>query len=77
MKRNSVPVASLPGADAPSRTKDNKEFMARWIPFGMALKAKADGYGVEWRGKALEKWMAEINFAEVFAESKEDECARM
>lgn len=76
MRKNSVPVASLPGADAPSRTRDNKDFMARWIPYGMALKAKADGYGIEWRNKSFEQLMSEIVFAETWHES-EDQCARM
>lgn len=63
--RNTVPPSA--GADAPSRTQDNKDFMARWIAYGMSLKGKADGFGIEWRGKNFETWMHEVNDAEQWA----------
>lgn len=59
-----------------TKQEDDNEFKRRWIAFGMSLKAKADGYGVEWRGKSLEVWMNEITFAEVFAAGKEEKCAK-
>jgi len=58
-----------------TKREDDKEFLARWIAFGMALKNKADGYGVEWRGKPLETWMHEITDAEVWHQT-EEQCTR-
>jgi len=61
-----------PPADAPRlKREDDAEFKRRWIAFGMALKAQADGYNIDWRGKSFEKWMSEITFAQVWAESQE------
>lgn len=67
MKRESVPVASLPGA---LRTKadSDREFKARLIRFGMAMKAKADGYDIEWKlGERFETWLHRIDLAESWA----------
>lgn len=60
-----------------NKREDDAEFKHRWIAFGMALKNKADGYGVEWRGKSLEVWMNEITFAEVWAKGQEEQCETM
>lgn len=60
------------GRCAPGTRQDpGQDFKARWIAFGMMIKNRADGYGVDWRGKTFEKWLSEITFAEVFAEHKE------
>lgn len=78
MKGKTMP-ASRGSADggAPSKTQDDKDFLARWIAFGMSLKGRADGYGIEWRGTSFEKYMAEVSFTETWHETKEKECARM
>lgn len=58
-----------------TKQEDDKAFKAQWIPFGMWLKAKADSYGIDWRGKNLQTWMHEITDAETWHQT-EDQCVR-
>lgn len=44
-----------------------KAFLARWIPMGMKLLARAEAYGVDWENQPLEKLEAAVIFAEEFA----------
>lgn len=55
--------------DASRLKKDsNAEFKHRLISFGMAMKSKGDGYGIEWeQGERFETWLHRITDAEVFA----------
>lgn len=74
MKKNTVPVASLPGAPR-LKADDDREFKRRWFRFGMALKAKADGYDLDWRKMSMEAWFKAITGAEKWHQS-EEECER-
>lgn len=44
-----------------------KAFLARWIPYGMNLLARAEGLGVDWQNTSLEKLETAVVFAEAFA----------
>lgn len=67
MKKNySASADALAGAPR-HKKEDDAAFKARWIPYGMALKARGDALGVEWRGKSMEKYEAEICFYETLA----------
>lgn len=74
--RKAIPALRAEG-EAPTKAEDDADFKRRWIAFGMSLKAKADGYGIDWRGRSFEKYIAEVSFAETWHETKEEECARM
>lgn len=65
MKTNTVPPAA--GATR-LKSEDDREFKARWIPFGMRLKARADAFGIDWRELDLENYIAAIQAAEKWAQ---------
>lgn len=44
-----------------------KQFLKRWIPYGMDLLIRAEAYGIDWEHISLEKLEAAILFAEEFA----------
>jgi len=46
---------------AVTKAEDDRDFKARWIPFGMRLKARADALGIDWRGLDLENYIAVIS----------------
>lgn len=50
-----------------TKAEDDKDFMARWIPYGKRLKAKGDGFGIDWRKMTFEQYEAAIAFAEEWA----------
>jgi len=56
------------GGDAVTKAEDDRDFKARWIPFGMRLKARADALGIDWRGLDLENYIAVIQAAEKWAQ---------
>lgn len=58
-KKNTVPAS--PGAAR--RT----EILAKLIPWGMALIAEADGYGVEWKSMSIDEIRGAVIFAAQFA----------
>lgn len=62
-------AARLKSATTPMQ-ESRANFLSRWIAYGMALKAKADGYGIDWRGKEFQTWIYEIGDADMFAEHK-------
>lgn len=44
-----------------------KKFLARWIPYGVKLLARAEGNGVDWENCPMERLVGEIITAEEFA----------
>lgn len=44
-----------------------KAFLARWIPYGMNLLARAEGHGLDWKNMNLAKLETAVIFAEAFA----------
>lgn len=44
-----------------------EKFLARWIPYGMKLLARAEAHGIEWQNMPLEKLEAAVICAEEFA----------
>ena len=67
MRGRNVPLPAVAGADAPSKTQDEKDFLARWIPYGKSLKNRAEAYGIDWRGLSFEQYIAAIGAAEKWA----------
>lgn len=65
--------AVAPAGAARLKSEDDREFKARWIKFGMALKGRADGYGIDWRTMSFEKLINAVGFADDFAEYNEGE----
>lgn len=47
-----------------TKQEDNKAFKAKWIPFGMSLKNRADAHGIDWRKMSFENYIAAIQAAE-------------
>lgn len=66
--RNTVPAS--PGPAGQDKKKDDADFLSRWIAYGKSLKAKGDGYGIDWRGHSFEQYGAAISFAETWAMSE-------
>lgn len=73
MRGKMIP-ASRGSADGetPSKAQDDSDFKARWIPFGMALKKKADGYGIDWRSMSMENFFKTLTTIEGW--HQEDQC---
>lgn len=44
-----------------------KEFLARWIPYGMNLFARAEAYGLDWNKIPMEQLSATIILTEEWA----------
>lgn len=45
----------------------HKRFLARWIPYGKNLLARAEAHGIDWENIPLEKLEAKIIFHEEWA----------
>jgi hypothetical protein len=60
--------ACLGRGDPVTKQEDNKAFKAKWIPFGMRLKNRADAHGIDWRKMTFENFIAAIQAAEKWAE---------
>lgn len=67
--RKNVPAS--PGAPR-LKSQDDAEFLHRWIAFGKALKAKADGYGIDWARMSFEEWQSAITFAEEWSKGPQE-----
>jgi hypothetical protein len=63
-----------PATEAPTKTADDSEFKRRWIAFGMGIKGKADGYGIDWRTMSMEAWFKMITDVEKWHHT-EEKCA--
>lgn len=71
VKSHRVPPSAV--ADATKKHDpmglSRKEFMARWIPMGVDLWARCEGYGIDWRRHRLE----ELDFLCDLAEGAKNE----
>lgn len=49
-----------------------REFLSRWIPYGIDLLTRAEAHGLDWRNIRMEQLDAHIIFAEEWARPEED-----
>lgn len=67
MKKDLVAPSARASRQKSPMEESKANFLSRWIAYGMALKGKADGYNIDWRGKDFQTWIYEIGDAEMFA----------
>lgn len=67
MKANLVAPSARP-LGPESKAETDRVYKNRLIKFGMIMKAKADGYGIEWEpGERFETFLHRIDNAELWA----------
>lgn len=72
MPRNLV-APSARASRPEDKTQDDRDFKGKWIAFGMSLKGRADGYGINWRKMSFEKFISAVEWADDFAGYKQGE----